>query len=213
MQADVARYYTVSVVYFSGRRDPDMLSTDTTSQLDTVDISCSTDAAGALGYAGRSLAADTWLVVDCPTGCGGTSGQVYAASAGVYLATSSVCRAAIHAGKITGIEGGPVMLLLSAGSSTPRDLTCEYGCINHWWCTVLPACAFAGSRSWSACSCSSLQCCNRYQCTSPSMQVAWDAAGQTGLNCCNPTSVCRHHGGQRRDAHLPHRLQHSRHQL
>ncbi len=105
LQADVAHYYSVEVDYYSGKRDAATLQLDLEAIAD-----CATTAKDALQSAVKSVADGTTLVVRCPEqAC--TSGAVYTSKANVYLFTSSICTAAVHAG----VTGRRVMLTLSPG--------------------------------------------------------------------------------------------------
>ncbi|PFH35910.1 F5/8 type C domain-containing protein [Besnoitia besnoiti] len=68
-----------------------------------VDIDCETTAEGHEAFKGI---ANTNVVVECPEGCADDASLPVYGSDGVYAATSSICRAAIHAGLIK--SGGVV---------------------------------------------------------------------------------------------------------
>ncbi|XP_043941219.1 vitrin-like [Protopterus annectens] len=71
-----------------------------------VDIVCSTTA--------RSLT-DAQIEVQCPSGCATEGGTVW--GTGTYTDDSSVCRAAVHDGKIP-ISGGKVIVEKKPGQSS-----------------------------------------------------------------------------------------------
>ncbi len=105
LQADLAQYYSVEVDYYSGK------AASKTLQLAVEAIAtCATTAKDVLQSAVKTAAAGTTLVVRCPDqAC--TTGAVYTSEDNVYLFTSSICTAAVHAG----VTGRTVKLTLSEG--------------------------------------------------------------------------------------------------
>lgn len=126
-QADVARYYTITVDYYSGAVDnspgtPNPKNLQLTTAAPVVDVvvtDCTTTGKQALAKAYKTVAAGTSLVVRCSAACDTDNTAVYSA-ASVYLFTSAICRAATHAG-LTATN--PFKLMLSAGGALPRDFT------------------------------------------------------------------------------------------
>ena len=119
----MARYYTVAVDYYSGQHGPEPLSTAATPVVDFI-ATCASTGQDALAAALKTVRAGASLVVRCPKECAGQADfPVYTSTAGVYLFTSSVCRAAVHDNKIANADGGTVTLTLSTGGSLTRGWT------------------------------------------------------------------------------------------
>lgn len=137
----MARYYTIAVDYYSGQRGPEPLSTTATPVVDFI-ATCASTGQQALAAALKTARAGASLVVRCPKECAGQAFPVYTSTAGVYLFTSSVCRAAVHDNTIANADGGTVKLTLSVGGSLTRG----------WTVGKLPA-----ARVWD-CGCCSASC-------------------------------------------------------
>ncbi len=108
----MARFFSVEVDYYSGKAAPKTLQLPVDAGVD-----CDTTAKDALQTATKTAAIGATLVVRCPAQtC--ASGNVYTSDAGqAYLFTSSICRAAVHAGVITDGAGGAVQLTLGVGAA------------------------------------------------------------------------------------------------
>lgn len=124
----------MEVDYYSGQRTGATLLTTAGTEADVADVQCGTTGKVALVTAGVTAANGASLVVRCPTNCAGQAGDVY--NDGAYLFTSSICRAAVHAGVIVNGDGGIVTLTLSAGGNLPRTFTgkgpgCWHGLKSH----------------------------------------------------------------------------------
>lgn len=142
---DVALYYTVDVKYYSGTVDNSPATPNprplTTAGLADVVAQCSTTGQAALTAAQVTVEPGASLVVRCPANadCAADTTAVHTSTDGAYLFTSSVCRAAIHAGVISNTAGGTFRLTLAAGAdvgdrtwSTGKGIACM-----SWLCAAL----------------------------------------------------------------------------
>lgn len=142
-QDDVALYYSVAVDYYSGRSNtPSSLSG---ALAGTRLLACGRTGQEAFTDASVARTAGNSLAVRCPKDCASQAGPVY--NDGSYLAASSVCRAAIHAGVITSAAGGAFRVTLrTPGSRATWQTSACTGCVCgcgarraqlHCWAGVL----------------------------------------------------------------------------
>lgn len=110
----MARYYTIAVDYYSGKAASSTRKPRTAASIVDFIATCSTSGQDALAAAVKTVTAGTSLIVRCGEACDTDATPVYTSTAGAYLFTSSVCRAATHAGlDVT----SPFKLTLSAGAA------------------------------------------------------------------------------------------------